>query len=108
MKENKMYVIVRNDLAVAYRCVQGAHALAQYAIEYPSRFKKWNNHTLIFLAVPNLIMLRELYRLMLDNSIVMSQFFEPDLDQQITALTFRSCDMNQAVSEVVATLNLTY
>lgn len=108
MKENKMYVIVRNDLSVAYRCVQGAHALAEYAIVNPRKFRKWHNYTLIFLAVPNLITLKEMDRQLNQSRIDYVCFSEPDLDNQKTAIAFRSCDMNQAVVEVVATLNLTY
>lgn len=108
MKENKMYVIVRNDLSVAYRCVQGAHVLAEYAIVFSRKFKKWGNYTLIFLAVPNLIALKEIDSLLNNNTIDYVCFHEPDLDDHITAIAFHSCDMNQAVSEVVATLNLTY
>lgn len=31
---NKMYVITRKDLGAIYKMVQGAHALAHYAIEW--------------------------------------------------------------------------
>lgn len=47
----KMYVLVRKDLEPTYRCVQGAHALAQYATDYPEEFSRWNNSTLVFLGV---------------------------------------------------------
>lgn len=30
-----MYILVRKDLAQTYKLVQGAHALAQYALENP-------------------------------------------------------------------------
>lgn len=41
MRTPRMYVLVRLDLAEDYRMVQGAHALAKYALEHPSEFKTW-------------------------------------------------------------------
>ena len=31
---NRMYVAIRKDLPVAYKFVQGSHALAQFALEH--------------------------------------------------------------------------
>lgn len=31
---NKMFILVRKDLDSPYKMVQGAHALAQYALEH--------------------------------------------------------------------------
>lgn len=51
MPTPRMYVLVRKDLEQTYRCVQGAHALAQYAMEHPEEFRLWNNGYLIFLGI---------------------------------------------------------
>lgn len=47
----KMYVLVREEFAPVYRCVQGCHAVAKYGLAYPEQFKSWNNSTLVFLGV---------------------------------------------------------
>lgn len=105
---DKMYVIVRKDLSTAYRCVQGAHALAQYAFEYPRSFKAWNNEILIFLELPTLISMKSFEKKLKDNGIQFTQFREPDLDNQLTALSFRSIHMNEYIEYLVRTLPLTY
>lgn len=84
-KEPRMYVIVRGDLSETYRMVQGAHALAQFAIEHSEEFKKWNNQYLIFLKVFNLISLYDLMEYRFKKAKI-SVFKEPDLDNQPTAI----------------------
>lgn len=91
--EQRMYVIVRRDLSETYRMVQGAHALAQYALDHPIHFKEWNNQYLIYLSVYNLKALRSLINEFKDvgnsyslNHDVFSVFYEPDLDNHETAV----------------------
>ena len=81
-----MYVIVRMDLAPTYRCVQGAHALSQYSLEFPKEFKKWNNTYLIFLGVWNLIELRAWIKKLHKTKKKFSIFHEPDLENHPTAI----------------------
>lgn len=80
-----MYVLVRNDLAETYRIVQGAHALAQFAIEYPSLFNEWHNSTIVFLGTKNLLELKQ-YMSRLEDNKIFSSFNEPDLENQLTAI----------------------
>jgi len=86
---NKMIVIVRNDLSNSYKMVQGSHALSQFAIDHTETFEIWNNKTLIFLAVPNLISLRSLINFINNLNIRYSVFREPDLDDQETAICYK-------------------
>ena len=81
-----MYVLVRNDLAPIYRCVQGAHALAQYALEYPENLGKWKNEYLIFLGVRNHKDIILWYEKLKAAHKSISCFQEPDLDGHITAV----------------------
>ena len=37
----KMYLILREDLA--YKYIQGAHALAKFSMCFPNEFLEWNN-----------------------------------------------------------------
>lgn len=85
--EPKMYIIVRGELSNIYRMVQGAHALASYAKDYPSLFQKWNNQYLIFLQVFNVVALRELIETMKNKyRLPYSVFYEPDQDNMPTAV----------------------
>jgi hypothetical protein len=79
-----MYILVRKDLSETYRCVQGSHALAQFALEFPEEFKKWNNSTIVFLGVRNLIELKTIKGKLMFCSV----FREPDLENQETAIAF--------------------
>jgi hypothetical protein len=92
----RMYLILREDLA--YKYIQGAHALAKYALENPVPFKEWGNRYLICLAVFNGLALKNLadqftkahlgaYADEINN--VFSVFIEPDLESRIpTALCY--------------------
>jgi hypothetical protein len=82
----KMYVLTRKDLAETYRIVQGSHALAQYALEHYEEFKLWNNTTIVYLGVWNLMELREWSRKLAKYEKVFSLWREPDQDNAETAI----------------------
>ena len=86
MPTPKMYVLVRLDLSETYRIVQGSHALAQYALDNPENFKTWNNSTIVFLGVRNLIDMRQWLNDLIQKNKVFASFLEPDLDNQVTAI----------------------
>jgi hypothetical protein len=81
-----MYVLVRLDLAETYRCVQGAHALAQFAMEHPEEFKQWNNEYLIFLGIRFPREIREWEERLRSARKKFSSFSEPDQDGIKTAI----------------------
>jgi hypothetical protein len=81
-----MYVLVRNDLAETYRIVQGAHALAQFAIEYSTLFNEWHNSTIVFLGTRNLLELKQYMTRLESSNKIFSRFYEPDLENQLTAI----------------------
>lgn len=81
----KMYVLVRSDLSETYRLIQGSHALAQYALDFPENFKTWNNATIVFLKVKNLLELKQWHDKLSGEKIHRS-FCEPDLEGQLTAI----------------------
>ena len=85
MPTQKMYVLVRKDLSETYRIIQGSHAMAQYALDYPEQFQKWHNSTIVFLSVRNLIDLKK-WHIELMKKRIHSAFFESDLDNQLTAI----------------------
>lgn len=85
-EQPKMYVLVRMDLSETYRMVQGAHALAQYALDQPVLFRIWGNGTIVFLGVRNLIELRKWETTLEMKGRRLSSFWEPDLDDQLTAI----------------------
>jgi len=83
--EPRMYIIVREDLA--YKFIQGQHALAKFSIEHHEKFLVWNNQYLINLSVFNGLALQELRINLLESVVEFSSFFEPDLESPLpTAL----------------------
>jgi hypothetical protein len=77
----KMYLILREDLAFKY--IQGAHALAQFAIENPLQFSRWDNSYLICLSVFNGQSLQKICLELNKNHIRYSKFIEPDLNSDL-------------------------
>ena len=95
--EPRMYLILREDLA--YKYIQGAHALAQYSLSYPEPFQEWCNRHLICLSVFNGLALKNLVVQFLraqnqcgddsSENMVFTTFIEPDLESSLpTALCF--------------------
>lgn len=80
-----MYVVVRQDLDKTYRMVQGSHALAQYSLDFPELFNKWNNRTIVFLGVKHEGQLLKLANELL-NKEKFSMFYEEDLNGELTSL----------------------
>jgi hypothetical protein len=81
-----MYVLARKDLEETYRCVQSAHALAQFAMEHPDEFKQWNNGYLIFLGIRFPKEIREWEERLISAEKKFSVFSEPDQDGAKTAI----------------------
>ena len=87
----KLYVFVRKDLPKSYQAVQAGHAVAQWLLDHPEQ--DWNNHTLIYLGVPNEAELQEAYDDFLDFSdYKVSAFYEPDIGNQMTAIAVYAKD----------------
>jgi hypothetical protein len=82
----KMYVLVRLDLSESYRMVQGAHALANFALNLPASFNEWNNGTLVFLGVYGLKGLHTERIELLKRNKEFITYHESDLDDQATSI----------------------
>ena len=81
-----MYILVRKDLTQIYKIVQGAHALAQYALENTQLFNEWKNETIVFLDVNDEKSLLKWKDKLFYSDKVISTFREPDIDNQLTAI----------------------
>jgi hypothetical protein len=81
-----MYVLVREDLEKIYRCVQGCHSVAQFAMDHPDEFKQWDNGYLIFLGVRFHREISEWEIRLSDAGKKFSSFKEPDQFNLHTAI----------------------
>lgn len=99
--EPKMYLILREDLA--YKYIQGGHAL-----EFPDKFKEWDNKILICLSVFNGLALKELddkfYNEFGDGKY--SIFIEPDLHSLLSTAICIFEDGSGDVSKMLKDLKL--
>lgn len=86
----RLYVLTRADLDLAYRSVQGGHAVAQFCLEHPE--SEWDNGYLIYLDVGDEGELKEWWgklnfeKTMTKKDPEFSVFYEPDLNYQLTAI----------------------
>lgn len=78
----RLHILIDENLPPIYGCVQGGHAIAQWSIENPDDFQKWNNNYLIYLKTDIEMMKSKLERY----SIPFTEFKEPDLQDATTAL----------------------
>jgi hypothetical protein len=83
-KPLRLYVLVRNDLEVTYRGVQGTHAVA--AFYERGGHPEWHNETIVQLAVRNEQELRYWAEKLAMKDKRFSYFNEPDLKGQMTAI----------------------
>jgi hypothetical protein len=79
----RMYVLASKQTDYSKPYVQAAHALAQFAIEKPEHFRRWNNHTLIFLSCEDIE--REFVRIRSKEEDCIP-FYEPDYQNRLTAV----------------------
>lgn len=75
----KMFILVCNDLSKSQQGVQGGHALAQFALDHPERFREWGNRTIVYLKVDY----EWLKSHVPENQS--SSFYEPYWDNRLTA-----------------------
>ena len=81
-----MYVLTRLDLATLYRAVQGGHALAAFSYEHEVTWRHWNNSTLVYLGVRNLVEMNAWKEALSGMTKEFSYFREPDQMDAITAI----------------------
>ena len=78
--QERLYVLIDQNLNPIYGCVQGGHAVAQWIIDHPNQ--KWNNQYLIYLSA-NITEWKEKLNLLNRDFFF---FLEPDLNNKATAI----------------------
>jgi hypothetical protein len=82
----RLYILVNNQLQLAYQGVQAGHAVAQWLIEHPNQ--TWNNDYLIYLGVNENQLKQWMFRLDL-HKLDYSKFVEPDIGNKVTAIAIQ-------------------
>lgn len=89
MSAEKLYVVVRGDLAHGPQAVQAMHSFRQFVHEHPEREREWflgSNH-LALLSVPGPKELAMLQREAAARRLPFSGFDEPDMGGERTSIT---------------------
>tara|TARA_R110000868_G_scaffold16222_1_gene73221 strand:- start:573 stop:872 length:300 start_codon:yes stop_codon:yes gene_type:complete len=86
---SRLFVLVNNELPLAYQGVQAGHAVAQWLIDHPNQ--TWNNSYLIYLGVSEQELHRWMYKLQ-TREMDFTIFREPDIDNDITAIACQADD----------------
>lgn len=97
----KLYVIVRADLAPGAQAAQSTHAAIAFTLLYPELTGAWaaGEDNLVLLAVPNEGALGELARRAQEQGIRACPYHEPAMQNALTAVAF-SGEIAKAVSSL--------
>jgi hypothetical protein len=86
--------VVRRDLHPGAQIAQSAHAMSQFAVEYPSQFKDWyeNSQYVACLSIEDEESLLALAEKLRSRGIAVSVFREPDYNHKSTSIAIEACD----------------
>jgi hypothetical protein len=81
-------VIVRSDLSIPYRMIQGAHSAIDFQHQHPELAKQWNSvsNYLVFLSVETEQDLWKYLEKFEKKGLKVTPFFEPDIGNELTAI----------------------
>lgn len=101
-----MVLITRADLSSGYQVVQPAHALAEFAITYPRKFKDWMEvgKNLVVLSTTNEKQLLKLADQFEEKGLDYVLFREPDIGNKATAI---AVEPNEEAYKLTSQLPLT-
>ena len=88
----KLYVVTRRDLSPGYQAVQSIHAAQQFAIEFPTLNREWQEQSnyLGFLSVKDEGALKNLAAKAMRLGLAVSVFCEPDTFWHATAIAIEA------------------
>jgi hypothetical protein len=84
----KLYVIVRSDIAPGAQIAQSCHACGAFALAFPDEHRTWltGPSNIVCLAAPNEATLADLLALAQSRQIPTASFREPDFGDELTAI----------------------
>ena len=96
----KLRVVSRRDLPIAYQAVQSGHAAIDFQHEHPELAKEWQTKSnyLAFLTAADEADLIKLITKAILTGIKHTVFREPDIDNQITAVAFEPSEASRKLT----------
>lgn len=91
-----MTIICRDDISAGYKCVQSAHALADFAVKFEHEFKQWQmgSNYLCCLEASE-FKIKQILNKLDDLKIKYHVFCEPDINNQMTAVAVEALSREQ-------------
>ena len=101
LNETKLVVISRADITPGYVAVQSCHAIADFAYEFPDKFKDWKaeSNSIICLAVKDEEGLLKLFE-KFSKLTSCSKFYEPDVDAYTAICLYGTSDIRKKLSHL--------
>lgn len=78
---HKLYILIKDGMAVGLQAAQGTHAAVQYVLDNPNQ--TWNNDTLVLLECNNL---RKYTKKIKYSGLEYTEFREPNQDNIVTSI----------------------
>ena len=91
---DRLYIVVRSDLAPGPQLAQSVHAAFQFSVKYPEITRRWHldSNFLVVLSVPDEPALIELCRQARTHGIGYERVSEPDYGNEFTAMALEPGD----------------
>lgn len=98
-RNEKLRIIVRQDMEPGYQIAQSVHAARQFAEEHPEKERSWfrGSNTIVILGVRNQDEILGVIKKARTLAVSHSVFREPDLNNEITAVAIADTDKTQKV-----------
>jgi len=85
----KLFVVIRSDLAPGLQLAQSGHAIVAFQHSYPRIFEDWRDgsNNLVILSAEDEARLTALADHLTSKGVAVARFHEPDLGDQMTAIS---------------------
>lgn len=99
--ETKLITITRKDISDGYQVVQTAHCIADFAYEFPTKFKDWKEDTnsIVCLSVKDEEALLKLFE-KLSKLTPCSKFYEPDVNAYTAICVYGTPEIRKSLSHL--------
>lgn len=103
----KLYVIVRADLAPGLQIAQACHAVQTFCLAHPTTFHNWaaGPGNLVVLHAPDQMSLGVMAKTAAKQGALTAAFNEPDLGNELTAIALCGMSAHKLLSQLPLALN---
>jgi hypothetical protein len=98
----KLYIVIRSDLAPGAQIAQSAHALSAFACAHPEKHREWHegSNNLVIVSVADEAALQRLLERAACRMVGRASFREPDFGDAMTAIALYGAEAGKLVSSL--------